>query len=129
MNFYVWFLNKIVLLLQNILTPPNCILLISISSFHICKFQYICSGLQLLYELTQLSLRYNERFSFHIAKVYLEHFTTTYSKFCNTLRIVFFQVASNCCLRNIIKNIFVFRFCLCYFSIHIYIKMQALKSW
>ena len=37
-----------------------------------------------------------------------EHFMTTDSKFCSTLRKGFFQVASNCS----------FRFCLCCFSVY-----------
>ena len=73
--------------------------------------------LQLLYKLIQLSLRYNKRFSFNIAKSYSEHFTTTDSKFCNILSTEFFQVAS--------KNyFFVFAY-----DVFLYkSEMQVLKS-
>ena len=76
----------------------------------------LCAGVQLLFKLSQPSLRYNKCFSFNISKFYSEHLMATDSKLCNNLRIVFFQVAPNCCFRNTFKKYF-FWFYLCSFFI------------
>ena len=85
----------------------------------------MCLGFELLYEMSQLSVPNNKRFSFNVSNFYRnnsrqpsfevlsEQFTTT--EFRNTLRKLFSQVASQRCFWNITKNTLSFLLMLFYY--------------